>query len=126
MMCSFGFSMFSGEHDIGTFLLTRVLDSLQFSTQREVRAECLRMMGDWKIETKAENPKKIIEEYFKESESLSKDKDNRLETYSSIAKLADANYMQRRDYLDSSQFQTKQIIYQQMAHRPGDVQRVCY
>lgn len=112
-----------GEHLVGTFLLSHLLQKLKNTSKNELYAKCLRMYGNWMVETKAENPRDMIEKYFWKSLGFAKEAANRLETFATTAKFADLNYSQLKEYLESPQFVSRQDNMRQQTDLLTDLHR---
>lgn len=100
-----------GERDIGKFFLSHYLSGN--GVNGELKSRALRLYGDWMAETKSENPRCIIEQYYIKSIEESKEQSNRVDSFASLAKFADWNYQQLNEYLSSPQFEMKQNLINQ-------------
>ncbi|XP_076172316.1 serine/threonine-protein kinase tefu isoform X2 [Ptiloglossa arizonensis] len=98
--------------EIGRFLLRNLM--YKETLDKELRAQVLRVYGDWMAETKSENPEAIIKKYYLTSidTSISIDKQttnnlkNLHDTQVALARFADAQFEQICSYMKSPQFES--------------------
>ncbi|KAL0274886.1 UNVERIFIED_CONTAM: hypothetical protein PYX00_002916 [Menopon gallinae] len=98
----------TGDINVGKFLLYHYLKRDEI--KGDLRAKALRIYGDWMASTNSENSRHIIEEYYNKSIQVAEKPKDRVNSYASLARFADSNYEQIRDYLASPLFEIKKNI----------------
>lgn len=98
----------TGDINVGKFLLCHYLKRDEI--RGNLRAKALRIYGDWMASTNSENSKYIIEQYYKKSIEVSEKPKERVNSYASLARFADSNYEQIKEYLASPLFEIKKNI----------------
>ncbi|XP_012149187.1 serine/threonine-protein kinase tefu isoform X2 [Megachile rotundata] len=105
--------------ELGRFLLRNLMhkDTLDVN----LRAQILRVYGDWMAETKSENPQAVIKNYYLKSidasnsirEHTADTIKNLHDTYVALARFADNQFEQISSYMKSPQFESLRecIIY---------------
>lgn len=97
--------------DVGRYLLRNLIKKT--SLKPSLRANILRVYGNWMAETKSENPQAIIEKYYEASikmdngignRSLRAIK-NRADAQADLAQFADAQYQQIIEFMKSPQYE---------------------
>ncbi|XP_043513638.1 serine-protein kinase ATM isoform X2 [Frieseomelitta varia] len=97
--------------DIGRFLLRNLMQKK--SLDASLRAQILRVYGDWMAETKSENPQIIIQNYYLKSieiNTLINTQDTETikdlhDTQVALARFADNQFQQISSYINSPQFE---------------------
>ncbi|XP_076280983.1 serine/threonine-protein kinase tefu isoform X5 [Lasioglossum baleicum] len=98
--------------EIGRFLLRNLMHKDTLDTN--LRAQVLRVYGDWMAETKSENPQTVIEEYYMKSvdastsinEQTADSIKNLHNTQVALARFADVQYEQICAHMKSPQFES--------------------
>ncbi|KZC09469.1 Serine-protein kinase ATM [Dufourea novaeangliae] len=98
--------------EIGRFLLRNLIH--KESLDINLRAQVLRVYGDWMAETKSENPQAVIKKYYLKSIDTSSSIDeqttesvkNLHDTQVALARFADAQFSQICSYMKSPQFES--------------------
>ncbi|XP_076661502.1 serine/threonine-protein kinase tefu isoform X2 [Halictus rubicundus] len=98
--------------EIGRFLLRNLMHKDNLDTN--LRAQVLRVYGDWMAETKSENPQTIIRKYYLKSidtstsinEQTADSIKNLHDTQVALARFADVQYEQICAYMKSPQFES--------------------
>lgn len=98
----------TGKRDVGRFLLSHFIKKNEITG--EFKAKGLRIYGDWMAESKSENSKEIIQNYYQKSIVQSNTSENLIDSYASLAKFADSNYEHLNEYLSSPLFEMKQNL----------------
>ncbi|XP_012270271.1 serine-protein kinase ATM [Orussus abietinus] len=101
-----------GHQDIARPVLRNLMNKKSLNPR--LRAEVLRVYGNWMVEMKLENPRVVIDDYFRESIRVSqeirnptpKDIKNRNDSYAALAHYADTRYQQITAYMKSPQFES--------------------
>ncbi|XP_017880998.1 serine-protein kinase ATM [Ceratina calcarata] len=99
--------------DVGRCLLLNLIN--KNTLDGNLRAQILRVYGDWMAETKSENPQTVIEEYYLRSINLSmsineQSNDHEIvknlhDTQVALARFADTQFEQISSYMKSPQFE---------------------
>ncbi|XP_076381605.1 serine/threonine-protein kinase tefu isoform X2 [Megalopta genalis] len=98
--------------EIGRFLLRNLIHKNSLDTN--LRAQVLRVYGDWMAETKSENPQAVIRKYYiKSIDTSSSINEHTIDsiknlhgTHVALARFADIQYEQICMYMKSSQFES--------------------
>ncbi|XP_076632451.1 serine/threonine-protein kinase tefu isoform X1 [Colletes latitarsis] len=98
--------------EIGRFLLKNLMNKENLN--KNLRAQVLRVYGDWMAEMKSENPEAVIKKYYLKSidtstsieEETSDSVKNLRDTQVALARFADAQFEQICSYMKSPQFET--------------------
>ncbi|XP_029040439.2 serine-protein kinase ATM [Osmia bicornis bicornis] len=98
--------------ELGRFLLRNLIHKETLDVN--LRAQILRVYGDWMAETKSENPQAVIQKYYLKSidssnsimEQTTDTIKNLHNTYVALARFADCQFEQISSYMKSSQFES--------------------
>ncbi|XP_026322463.1 serine-protein kinase ATM isoform X2 [Hyposmocoma kahamanoa] len=104
-----------GHKDIALSLLRNIVSDR--TPDVKLAAVSLRQYGLWMAESKCDNPRDIIDKYLKKSLKVLSQNDHvetRLKVYYDIAKFADAEYKQVVTYMDSTVFEKKLKVLENM------------
>ncbi|XP_056139019.1 serine-protein kinase ATM [Lampris incognitus] len=113
-----------GEHGLALSLLRQLIHTLEDQVDFKpalapVYTECLRLCGNWLAETCLESPGVILEKYLERAVQVIKGEmgvqDSRLQSqrtraFLSLARFSDAQYQSIDNYMNSSEFETKQAL----------------
>ncbi|XP_050594170.1 serine-protein kinase ATM isoform X2 [Bombus affinis] len=97
--------------DVGRYLLRNLMQ--KETLDAKLRAQILRVYGDWMAETKSENPQTVIEKYYLKSIDINTSINTQNtdtvkdlhDTQVALARFADNQYQQISSYMKSPQFE---------------------
>ncbi|KAF7996223.1 hypothetical protein HCN44_001855 [Aphidius gifuensis] len=103
-----------GDQNIAKYLMKNLICNESINIR--LKAQCLKIYGDWVAETKSETHEEIINKYYKKSMDIiknmeiknSNDWDNLYDTYASLAIFSDTHYQQISEFMKTPMFKSLQ------------------